>query len=235
MYFVAMWHLYSMIGIKRNPARAHNLLQKSAAMRCELAEAMCWRIGVGPFHVEPVHCFEILKRCNAMDPIVQNELGMCYYQGYGVPQDCDQALLYFRQAAKHGLAAAQNNAGCIYRQRAYSMHSVNAHKAARMLQRAAAQGHLSAQYLLGCCYRDGMGVQQDHDTAAYWLHHAAGQGCAPAQYYLGRLAQDKSRDTEAISWYRMAATQGYRAALVALEHDFGVVVPLAPGVSVYDW
>ena len=39
--------------------------------------------------------------------------------------------------------------------------------------------------MLGCCYGDGEGVEQDYAKAAEWLKKAAEQGHPRAQYNLG--------------------------------------------------
>jgi len=44
----------------------------------------------------------------------QNNLGVCYYRGEGVPQDDKEAVYWWRKAAEQGFAAAQNHLGWIY-------------------------------------------------------------------------------------------------------------------------
>ena len=40
-------------------------------------------------------------------------------------------------------------------------------------EKAAERGHDGAQYMLGYCYMNGTGVDQDDEMAQYWLHQAA--------------------------------------------------------------
>ena len=47
--------------------------------------------------------------------IAQSNLGFLYMQGWGVPQDDDEALKWSRKAAEHGDASALNNLGVMYR------------------------------------------------------------------------------------------------------------------------
>ena len=51
--------------------------------------------------------------------------------------------------------------------------------------KAAEQGHTSAQFNLGSMYDDGRGVVQDYKEAVKWYRKAAEQGDAGAQYNLG--------------------------------------------------
>ena len=49
----------------------------------------------------------------------------------------------------------------------------------------AEQGNADAQFNLGLMYRNGEGVQQDHEESAKWFRRAAEQGHAGAQSRLG--------------------------------------------------
>jgi TPR repeat protein len=88
----------------------------------------------------------------------QYSLGVCYFEGKGVPQDKAQAARLYRQAADHGLAEAQYNLGVCY----FTGKSVPQDKvqAARLYRRAADQGNAAAGYDLGVCYEKGEGVPQ---------------------------------------------------------------------------
>jgi len=43
--------------------------------------------------------------------------------------------------------------------------------------KAAAQGNGQAQFNLGMCYKNGIGVEKDAKEAVAWLRKAAAQGC----------------------------------------------------------
>ena len=43
-------------------------------------------------------------------------------------------------------------------------------------RKAASQGDVDAQYLLGMCYEEGLGVQADRGEAYEWYARAAAQG-----------------------------------------------------------
>ena len=74
---------------------------------------------------------------------------------------------------------------------------------------AAEQGNASAQFRLGCLYKDGCGVPQDRNQTAFWWRKAAEQGDIEAQYGLGLAYQEGQgvpRDyAEAYFWYELAA------------------------------
>lgn len=53
------------------------------------------------------------------------------------------------------------------------------------LKRDAEQGDAEAQYQLGCCYANGLGVEIDMVEAVRWFALAAEQGVALAQHALG--------------------------------------------------
>lgn len=78
-------------------------------------------------------------------------------------------------------------------------------------EEAAKQGDACAQRMLGVCYKNGLGVPQDDQKAAYWYEEAAKQGDACAQYILGtwyeageKVPQDYQKSTY---WYEKAANQ----------------------------
>lgn len=54
--------------------------------------------------------------------------------------------------------------------------------------RAAAQRNdRDAQFRLGCCYLDGLGVSPSRESARYWLQLAAAQGHRDARELLSRM------------------------------------------------
>ena len=46
--------------------------------------------------------------------MAQNNLGLMYYNGQGLPQDYDEAAKWYRLAAEQGNATAQSNLGSMY-------------------------------------------------------------------------------------------------------------------------
>ena len=58
-------------------------------------------------------------------------------------------------------------------------------EAVKWLRKAAARGHVKAQYNLGVIYAKGVGVEKSDRDAANWFYLAAEQDHPKAQYYLG--------------------------------------------------
>jgi DNA-binding NtrC family response regulator len=89
-------------------------------------------------------------------------------------------------------------------------------EAVKWFRMAAERGHAQAQWHLGVCHADGLGVAQDEAEAVKWYLMAAEQGLAEAQNDLGvcyHNGQGVPRDyAEAAKWYRKAAEQGNNAA-----------------------
>jgi len=73
---------------------------------------------------------------------------------------------------------------------------------------------------LGCCYRNGEGVEQDNEKAVEWFLKAAEQGNAEAQFALGVCYHNgegvKQDYEQTIKWLQKAAEQGHKDAFHAL-------------------
>jgi TPR repeat protein len=99
------------------------------------------------------------------------------------------------------------------------------------LEADAERGDTKAQYDLGECYFNGVGVKQDYQEAVKWYFKAAEQNYAEAQYNLGGCYEDGiGVDTnlyEATKWYRSAAELGYAKAQFNLGncYSLGDLVP----------
>ena len=98
------------------------------------------------------------------------------------------------------------------------------------VQKAAEQGDLYAQGLLGLMYFHGRGVAQDDKQAVAWTRKAAEQGDAKAQYMLGAMYQQGKvvgQDyKQAVVWTRKAAEQGDAKAqrILGMMYDIGLGV-----------
>ena len=60
-------------------------------------------------------------------------------------------------------------------------------KALEWLEKAAAQGHASAQYNLGLMHSNGWGVLKDDTKAVEWYRKAAAQGDLDVQDVLNKI------------------------------------------------
>ena len=121
------------------------------------------------------------------DANAQNNLGVLYYNGEGVPQDYVQARQWFEKAAAQGDAYAQNSLGMLY----HNGQGVPQHytKARQWYEKAAAQGDANAQFNLGVLYYKGQGVLHDYVQAHMWCSLAAANGNKKAGDLRDRLAR----------------------------------------------
>ncbi len=158
----------------------------------------------------------------------QNNLGLMYELGEGVPQDNGEAARWYRKAAEQGDVNAQFNLAFMY----FNGYGVpqDYGAAARWYRKAAEQGDVDAQYNLALMYEDGSGVPQDYGAAARWYRMAAEQGDADAQYNLALLYDNgtgvRQDYGEAARWYHRAAEQGHARA----QNNLGVMYERGEGV-----
>ncbi|MBR2147467.1 MAG: SEL1-like repeat protein [Muribaculaceae bacterium] len=138
-------------------------------------------------------------------------LGFCYYNGYGVEENNDEAFRWFKIAADKGNSKAQYYTGKCY----FNGWGVDKDKteAVRWYRMAAEQGESEAQFRLGDCYSLGWGVVENKVEATKWFRKAAEQGDARAQcelgtaYHLGAEYGVEENEEEAIKWYKKSAEQ----------------------------
>jgi len=148
------------------------------------------------------------------EPKAQNLLGLCYYKGQGVDQDFDQAKEWFGNASEQGYAKAHYNlARCLTKMAAPKPGELRGgdldeRKTSELYHKAAQQGVVAAQYVLGC---------RSPYSKEKWLHKAAEQDHAGAQYELGKLHESYGQYVEALKWLRPSAESGcaFAQALLA--------------------
>lgn len=147
-------------------------------------------------------------------------LGLLLGRGEGVAKDEAEALRLIDSAADQGLTDALYSQGETYfygqfgRTRDYP-------KAFAAFEKAAQDGHASAQNNLGVMLRDALGVSQDHQKAIAWFRKAALQGNVKAQsnlgHQLGLQDSDRSKRLEALTWVMLAAQEQEVTAVKTLE------------------
>jgi uncharacterized protein len=87
--------------------------------------------------------------------------------------------------AEQGDAVAQAKLGSMYLL-GWQGFEQNNEKAAEWVQKAAKQGVVDAQVLLGALYDRGLGVTANRDVASQWYEKAAAQGNGTSLAILGR-------------------------------------------------
>lgn len=117
---------------------------------------------------------ELRKLAERGDASAQNELGLLYYEGRGVPQDHRKAKEWFDKAVEHGHPGAQVNLGTLY------LRGEGAPQSSQMalfwFTRAAGQEDALALAKLGLMYAQGRGVLQDFIQAHMWYNLSAARG-----------------------------------------------------------
>ena len=64
----------------------------------------------------PTFSPELVSKAESGDARAQNDLGRCYYKGFGVAQDYNEAVKWYTKSAEQGNAGAQSKLGlCYYR------------------------------------------------------------------------------------------------------------------------
>ena len=101
-------------------------------------------------------------------------------------------------------------------QYSFDITEKNIEKNVNALKILAVGGDAVAQFNLGVCYSNGLGVAQNYAEAVKWYRKAAVQGQAQAQNNLGvcyKNGQGVAQNyAEAVKWYRKSAEQGYAGA-----------------------
>jgi hypothetical protein len=148
----------------------------------------------------------------------QFSLGTMYADGLGVAKDEQQAVYWWRKAAKDGDAKAPYNLALAYSDGKGVPKDDK--QAAYWYTKAAYFGITDAQYNLGLMYAAGTGVAKDNKQSAYWYGKAADRGNAVAQYNLGALYADgvgvPKDGKKAAYWYCKASSRGEAKASFSL-------------------
>lgn len=152
----------------------------------------------------------LTAKAAAGDAAAQNELGLMYAQGRGVPQDFEQAFAWSHKAAVQSNAAAEVRV-CF----AYATGrgvARDAAKAFKWCTQAADRGSAPGAYGLALLYEHGNGTPRNMNRAVAWYRKAAAQGFAPAEFNLGiaYLRGDgvPRDDAKGVALYRAAAEHG---------------------------
>lgn len=161
-----------------------------------------------------------------------------------IPEDSVQSMtddVYKGWLSAVYSAAQQGNAEAQHRVAVEFLRVKRYQDAVLWLTKAATQGHVLAQELLGAMYLSGEQIPKDYAQALMWLTKAAEQGNVDAQVYLGYMYKDGlgvAKDREAaISWYKKASAQGDADAKKELRKLQGQASPIErkdiPGALVF--
>lgn len=85
-------------------------------------------------------------------------------------------------------------------------------KAIQLFQMAANQGHPGAQYSVGLCYGQGIGVEKNDEESLKWHTKAAENGYASSQFMVASVNAREQNFSMAVAWLLKAANQGHADA-----------------------
>lgn len=160
----------------------------------------------------------LLEHASAGNPYAQYNLGFCYTDGRGVPQDDVKAAQLYELASLQGHQGAGINLA-ISHELGEGVEK-NPSLAYEYFKFYADLQHPHALKCLAHSYEHGIGVAQNLTAAANFYAQAASLGHADAQYCLGKcllegrgVAQDVFAAEEQL---KLAAKQGHNGALSVL-------------------
>jgi TPR repeat protein len=141
--------------------------------------------------------FELWKKAaDAGNADAMNNVGFCYENGQGVPQDKAKALEWYKrleavdsERGKKAIANLQkpsNQSSALVDQGLASFNAKDYAKAVELWKKAADMGNEVATRNLGECYRCGFGVAVDNNKAKEFLKKAASMGDEPAKGVLAK-------------------------------------------------
>lgn len=181
----------------------------------------------GADYVDPKKLSQLADR---NDPKALNNIGWLWARGQGgVKQDFKEAMLWWKQAARHGYTPAMNNVGLLYAQG--NGVKQNYEEAFKWWMRAAERGDAWAMNAVGDLYENGQGVERNYELALSWYKEAAREGDPMGLWNVGNLTEQGLGTTAdpaaALDWYRQAAEKGYAPAM----HSLGALYARGRGTT----
>lgn len=113
----------------------------------------------------------------------QFNLAQAYKLGRGVPQDLNQAQMWYEKAAAQGHLQAEDNLGLLLFQKG------DRQRAMPMIERSSARGEPRAQYILGTAYFNGDLMPKDWVKAYALMTRASQVGLPQASQTLAQMDQ----------------------------------------------
>ncbi len=136
----------------------------------------------------------LLPACKEGNQDAIHWMFVAYANGLGVERNEDKALEYLKILAECGYPDMQCELGKWYETIDWGTRKSEMNReAVKWFARAAEQGNVEAMYLLGECYRDGSGVEEDQKKAVEWFAKAAERGheeaTAELEFYNRRVSE----------------------------------------------
>lgn len=176
--------------------------------------------------LDPARLSELLR---GNDVRAMNNIALLWAKGYDGKQSYEEALRWWKEAARRGYTVAMNNIGLLYA----NGHGVpqDYTQALDWWHQSAFLGNAWAMNSVGDLYENGLGTRRNLQMAMTWYQSAAAQGEPMAMYNIGVLYEAGSGVTrdyaEALAWFRKSAGNGYASAM----HSIGKMYAEGRGVT----
>lgn len=149
-----------------------------------------------------------------------NNLGSLYFNGIGTEADYKKAISYFDKAAQAGSSDAAVNLAIIYLRDVDKSDIPSTFKKVKDLLLMAQEKNLTAKFLSGYAYKNGILFNKDMKKAFLLIKGAADEGYDEAQYilsefYINGIATSKNY-ARAVEYLQKAAKQGHPLATMQL-------------------
>jgi hypothetical protein len=145
-------------------------------------------------------------------------LGDAYAYGFGVPDDSEEAVKWYRKAADMGDAYAMYRLGIAYD--CGNGFPEDREAALQWFRKSAALGETAAMVSIAQCYSGGIAVAKDATVAVEWYRKAADRRCLLAMYFLGCCYLNGSGvpkdEPGGVKWLLEAAAAGFTPAMRTL-------------------
>jgi TPR repeat protein len=162
--------------------------------------------------LDPSRLAQLLAR---NDVRAMNNIGLLWAKGYDGKQSYEEALKWWKEAAKRGYTVAMNNIGLAYANGQGVQQDYT--EALNWWHQSAFLGNAWAMNSVGDLYENGLGTARNLQMAMTWYQSAAEQGEPMAMYNIGLLyeaGRGVTRDeAQALVWFRKSAGEGYASAM----------------------
>lgn len=162
--------------------------------------------------LDPARLSDLLTR---NDVRAMNNIALLWAKGFDGKQSYEEALKWWKEAAKRGYTVAMNNIGLAYA----NGHGVpqDYAEAFNWWHQSAFLGNAWAMNSVGDLYENGLGTPRNLQMAMTWYQSAAEQREPMGMYNVGLLYEAGAGvtrdDSEALAWFRKAAQRGYGSAM----------------------
>ena len=184
-------------------------------------------------------CYQLSIQ-NPENPIAQYYLGVLYHNGFGIDNNYQEAVKWYKKSAAQGNEMAMNNLGSLYQGGKGVNQSMK--EALKWYLKAADKDFAPSITSVGYFYEDGVGgLKQSYEEALKWYLKAANLGYPIACKQVARVYFDglgvKRDYSEALKWYKKAAEQNDTDAMIKAgdiyEKGLGMEVDLSMALNWY--